>query len=188
MNAVPSTSTVTLAGDRVVLRPFAPSDAEARAQLGQDASIVRMFGGSPDWSGRRSMAIEDAREWFDFVANDGNPWHWAVEVDGRFVGTARLHDLSAEDARVRYAVGILDATLLGKGLGRDITLRVLRYAFEDLHLHRVDPRVLAYNTRAIRCYRGCGFVEEGREREAALVDGHWHDDVIMGILAREFAS
>ena len=49
-------------------------------------------------------------------------------------------------------------------------------------LHRIDLRVLAYNTRATRCYLRAGFVEEGREREAALVDGTWHDDVIMGIL------
>ncbi len=49
-------------------------------------------------------------------------------------------------------------------------------------LHRVDLSVLAYNTRAIACYRACGFIEEGRERQAALVDGTWHDFVVMGIL------
>ena len=50
---------------------------------------------------------------------------------------------------------------------------------------RYSFRVLAYNERAIRCYRRCGFVEEGRERQAVLVDGSWHDDVVMGILERD---
>jgi len=45
-----------------------------------------------------------------------------------------------------------------------------------------------YNVRAIRAYEKCGFAVEGREREAALVDGSCHDDVIMGILDREFAG
>ena len=48
--------------------------------------------------------------------------------------------------------------------------------------------MLAYNTRAIACYARCGFVEEGREREAAYVDGTWHDDVVMGILDRELVG
>ena len=46
--------------------------------------------------------------------------------------------------------------------------------------------VVAYNTRALRAYAKCGFVIEGREREAAFVDGQWHDDVLMGILEPEF--
>jgi RimJ/RimL family protein N-acetyltransferase len=63
---------------------------------------------------------------------------------------------------------------------------VLEYAFGELGLHRIGLRVVAYNVRAIRCYSACGFIEEGREREAAHVAGEWHDDVIMGLLSREF--
>ena len=64
----------------------------------------------------------------------------------------------------------------------------MRHAFDDLGLRRVDLRVLAYNERAIRCYLSCGFVEEGRERESALVDGERYDDLIMGVLAHEYAD
>ena len=63
-----------------------------------------------------------------------------------------------------------------------------RYAFDVLKLHRISVRVLEYNARAIRTYKKCGFVVEGRERQSALVDGTWYDDVIMGILDGEFAS
>jgi hypothetical protein len=34
----------------------------------------------------------------------------------------------------------------------------------------------------------CGFVVEGREREAAIVDGIWHDDVMIGIVDREYTE
>jgi hypothetical protein len=51
-----------------------------------------------------------------------------------------------------------------------------------------DLRALACNVRAIHCYESCGFVVEGREREATLVDGFRHDDVIVGILAPEFRA
>lgn len=134
------------------------------------------------------MDARDGQDWLDQVTNDGNPHHWAVEVDSRFVGAARLHDLDKADRRARYAVGLFDALLLGQGLGTEITRCVLTHAFDDLGLHRVDLRVLSFNHRAIASYLKCGFVEEGREREAAFVDGAWHDDVIMGILAHEFAD
>jgi RimJ/RimL family protein N-acetyltransferase len=52
----------------------------------------------------------------------------------------------------------------------------------------MSVRAVEYNARAIRTYQKCGFVVEGREREAAFVDGIWYDDVMMGILDSEFVS
>jgi RimJ/RimL family protein N-acetyltransferase len=75
-----------------------------------------------------------------------------------------------------------------KGLGGEAIALVLGYAFNVLKLHRVSVRVVAYNLRAIRAYQKCGFVVEGREREAAFVDGIWHDDVMMAILDLEYAE
>lgn len=147
-----------------------------------------MFGGTPSWSGTRVVTEAEARAWYDHVSTDGNPHHWAIDGGDGFIGTARLHGLDEHDRRARYAVGLLDGSLLGRGLGQDVTRTVLRYAFEVLDLHRVDLRVLAFNERAIGCYRRCGFVEEGREREAARIGEEWHDDVIMSVLAREYAA
>jgi RimJ/RimL family protein N-acetyltransferase len=62
---------------------------------------------------------------------------------------------------------------------------VMKHAFQALGLHRISILALAYNTRAIRCYSACGFVEEGREQEAGVGSGEWHDDVMMGLLDRE---
>jgi RimJ/RimL family protein N-acetyltransferase len=180
--------TPVLRGAQTVLRPFEQADIEARTRLGQDADINRMFGGVPTWTGVRELTEEAASGWYDHVTTDGNPFHWAIEVDGGFIGTARLHGLDEHDRRARYAIGILDGSLLGRGLGQDVTLSVLKFAFEDLGLHRVELRVLAFNERAIGCYRRCGFIEEGRERESVRIGDEWHDDVIMGVLALEFSS
>ena len=35
-------------------------------------------------------------------------------------------------------------------------------------------------------HKKVGFKEEGRERESAFVQGQRYDDLIMGVLAREF--
>ena len=122
--------------------------------------------------------------WLDALA--AHPHAWVVEHDGRFLGEARLDALDAADARARLAIGLYDPGKLGIGLGRECVRLVLQHAFGKLQLHRVGLRVIGYNSRAIRCYLASGFVVEGREREAAFVAGERHDDVLMGMLSREF--
>ncbi len=117
-----------------------------------------------------------------------HPLCWAVEVEGRLLGEARLDGLNLQDSRARLATGLYDVSQLGKGLGREMIRLVLSHAFETIGLHRVDLRVLAFNERAMRCYRACGFVEEGRERESARIGDVWHDDIIMGILSEEYQA
>ena len=177
--------TPRLRSPRTLLRPFRPDDIAGRMRCGKDPEIIRLFGGSPAFSELVPMSLEEATAWYDAVSGDRTPLHWAVESGGDFVGTAMLHRLSTTDRRATYAVGLLDAARLGLGLGTEITRTVLRYGFDELGLHRIDLRVLAFNVRAIRCYSRCGFVEEGRERESAYVDGSWCDDVIMGVLEGE---
>ena len=55
-----------------------------------------------------------------------------------------------------------------------------------LGLHRVDLRVLEFNRRAITAYEKCGFIQEGVEREGALIADEWRTDVMMSILEQEY--
>ncbi|MEA3344649.1 MAG: GNAT family protein [Chloroflexota bacterium] len=47
-------------------------------------------------------------------------------------------------------------------------------------------RVFDFNHRALRCYQKYGFHQEGRLREAHFTEGHYHDVLLMDILASEF--
>ena len=174
--------TPRLRTDRVVLRPFELSDVEGRRVLGRDPEILQMFGESPGFSEPVPMTDPEAQEWYDFWTSDPDPLRWAVEHEGRFVGTTNLHSLREDDCKAQFGIGLLDRSAWGRGLGEEVTREVVRYAFEEVGLHRIGLKVFAHNERAIRCYARCGFVEEGREREAAFVAGAWRDDVIMGIL------
>lgn len=154
-------------------------------RCGKDPEIIRMFGGSPEFDEPQPMSRDEAAAWYEQVSSASELLSWVVELDGHFIGTARLHSVDEADRRARYAVGLLDRDMLGIGLGTEVTRAVVAYGFHEVGLHRIDLRVLAYNARAIACYERSGFVVEGREREAALVGGTWHDDVIMGILEHE---
>ena len=57
-----------------------------------------------------------------------------------------------------------------------------------LGAHRVELEVLASNSRAINCYRACGFRQEGIRREAGLYPDGWKDFILMGVLHSEYLS
>jgi RimJ/RimL family protein N-acetyltransferase len=96
---------------------------------------------------------------------------WIIEA-GSLIGGLRLDRVDLRDRRANLAIGIEDVSQLGKGLGSEAITLALGFAFDVLKLHRVSVRVVDYNLRAIRAYRKCGFVIEGREREAAF--RRWH--------------
>jgi RimJ/RimL family protein N-acetyltransferase len=142
-----------------------------------------MYGGSvKDFS---PITLDDASRWVQQLTEFD--YAWIIQTDS-FIGHIRLDKVDTTDRRASLAIGIDDAGCIGKGLGPEAINLVQRFAFDQLKLHRLSLRVLAFNTRAIRAYEKCGFKVEGKEREAALVDGKWHDDVIMGILSYEFES
>lgn len=171
-----------LDGGRVKLRPPTEGDAEVRLSFGQDADIAEMYGVSRN--DVRPMTRENALLWVQTLSE--NPHAWIIESGGAAIGEIRLERVNFHDRRAFMAIGIFDPASLGSGLGTDAIRLLLEHAFKTLELHRISIRVLAYNSRAIRAYRKCGFREEGRERETAFVNGQWHDDIMMGLLDYEF--
>ena len=171
-----------LKGRGVALRAPRETDKQERLAYGRDAEFRRMVGGDPRTLPPLTAAGVEA--WYRQAVQE--QYHWILEAEGRCIGTARLHEVDAENRRAKYAVGIFGPEFRGRGLGTEATRLVLTYAFEVLSLHRVELRVLAFNQRAIACYEKCGFVREGIEREGAWVGGQWQSDVIMSILEHEY--
>lgn len=166
----------------MTLRPPRPSDRDERRALGRSPEVVRGFGAVlPE---AMEMTEEEADRWFAGLS--ARPHGWVLEFEGRCIGTVSLDGVTPADRRAALGIGIFDEHLLGLGLGTEAIQLVAEHAFRDLDLHRLGLRVIASNTRAVRCYEKCGFRIEGRERESALVGDAWEDDLVMGLLADEF--
>ncbi|WP_108670427.1 GNAT family N-acetyltransferase [Peribacillus acanthi] len=178
MNVAP-----VIQGKNVLLRQPIESDVMDYYQVESSKELIRLYGG--DTRNIKPKTFEEAQKFVDTIR--ANKLEWCVEFESRLIGQGRL-SVSEIDNRARYAVGIFDPSVWGKGLGTEITQLVLQYAFDELKLHRVDLRVLQYNKRAIKCYEKCGFTQEGIEREGALIEGKYETDVIMSILDREYKT
>jgi RimJ/RimL family protein N-acetyltransferase len=115
--------------------------------------------------------------------------HFAIETkDGVHIGSISFHGASPENRRARLGVMIGDKAYWSRGYGTDAIVTLLRFAFDEMNLHRVDLTVDVENERAIACYRKCGFVEEVRLRRTRYGRGRYGDQLIMGILRDEFSA
>ena len=129
----------------------------------------------------------DHREWFDAIRNRDDVVIFAIRELAserrRLVGTSSCSGSIASTARASDPDrGGVDH---GHGLGTDAVTLLLRHAFDDLDLRRVQLQVFAHNERAIRCYENAGFQREGTLRAYAYVDGSPRDVVLMGALRHE---
>jgi [ribosomal protein S5]-alanine N-acetyltransferase len=159
---------------RVMLRQPVPGDVADRVEIPRDPEENRMYGGSGEPKvfteaevrerlaeyGRQDLTQGRAFVIAALVWPDGSP---VDAPDGRHIGSVRLHDISWPDLKARFSIGIFDRRFRSHGYGSEAIRLLLGHTFEQMKLHRVELRVLEFNTRAIRAYEKCGFVREGLE-------------------------
>jgi [ribosomal protein S5]-alanine N-acetyltransferase len=73
----------------------------------------------------------------------------------------------------------------GQGYMREGLHLVLRFAFDDLGLHRLQASIQPANERSIALVRGAGFRREGLSRRYLKIGGHWRDHEHWAILAED---
>jgi ribosomal-protein-serine acetyltransferase len=106
---------------------------------------------------------------------------------GALVGFAGLFDIDAtfKSAEIGYWV---DAAEEGRGLVHRAALALLRYAFDDLELHRVALKCAATNRGSIRVAERLGFRLEGRLLKADRIGDEWVDFLIYAMLDEEWRT
>ncbi|WP_027633109.1 GNAT family N-acetyltransferase [Clostridium hydrogeniformans] len=86
-----------------------------------------------------------------------------------------------------YTFGItIGKNFWGRGYGTDAIKTLLKYLFLSKAAHRAELEVVEFNERAIKCYKNCGFKEEGRKRKRYFSAGVYSDVIIMGIIKEEY--
>ncbi len=169
-----------LTGERVVLRPFRPGDVEPIWRARLDPVMWARTTAAP----YVPETLEHYRAKYAAPDKDTSA-QFAVEVDGALVGRAGL--FGVDDLARTAEVGLsLLPDARGKGHGRDCLRVLLGYAFRSRNLRRVHLQSVAGNEPALRAYRAVGFVEEGRLREHAWVEGAYDDVVLMAVLRSEW--
>ena len=175
----------TLVGARTVLRRHVPSNMAAFMRWYSDAEVARLtrYQDGP-------MRPEEIERFFTARALGAESLSLAVHVreTDRLIGTCALSQLDSDNGSALYHITIGEKDAWGQGYGTEATRLMLDHAFGTLNLHRIGLSVFSFNERAIRSYRSCGFLIEGRAREAIWRDGRWWDEVSMSVLQGDWAA
>ena len=108
------------------------------------------------------------------------------QEDGALVGVGNLGQIFLGDFRSAYLGYFGFAPYDGLGYMAEGVALVLRAAFEDVGLHRVEANVQPDNVRSIALLERQGFRREGYSPRYLKIGGRWRDHVRYAILADEF--
>ncbi|MFN8538220.1 MAG: GNAT family protein [Thermomicrobiales bacterium] len=171
---------------RVTLRALSRDDLPRLWSFNNDIAVELAGGGDPPWP----QSLERLQAEFDQNAAKGgrDGSSFAIEVGGTFIGTCGLFNADDLAQTSELGIGIGDKAYWGQGYGREAVTMLVEYGFLMLNRRKIWLRVWGNNERAIRAYRACGFVEEGRLRAHVWSAGAYHDLVHMGLLRDEWQA
>ncbi len=133
-------------------------------------------------------AAEEMKEWHEKNSETGYTFIIRKLEDGQPIGFIGLDGINALNHDAWVGIGIGEEDCWGQGYGADAMRVMLRYAFQELNLHRVNLDVFVDNPRAIKSYENAGFVLEGISRERTVRDGRRWDIAFMGVLRSEWKA
>ncbi|MEA2125754.1 MAG: ribosomal-protein-serine acetyltransferase [Solirubrobacteraceae bacterium] len=117
-------------------------------------------------------------------ARDEQGVQFAVVRTDRVAGTIGFHAVNWVNRST--SVGYwLAAPAQGEGIMTAAVRAVVRIAFDEWSLHRVELRAAPDNARSQAVAERCGFVFEGVAREAELVGGRYRDLNVYALLASD---
>jgi diamine N-acetyltransferase len=111
----------------------------------------------------------------------------AETAEGERVGLVELVEIDYIHRRAEFQI-IIAPEKQGTGIGKAVTRLAAEYAFRVLNINKLYLLVSTSNEAAIKLYRACGFVEEGRLVDEYFVDGHYQDALRMYQLQRDFIT
>jgi putative acetyltransferase len=167
----------------LLIRPIQLEDAKEINELRRMEGIMENILGLPSetlMNSKSYLSKEDSlRHQFVAVLKKDR----ASEI---IVGTAGLHVNELPRKRHSGTIGIMVHTeYQGMGIGKQLMSTVLDVADNWLMLTRIELEVFADNEKAINLYQKFGFEVEGVKKKAAIRNGRYADEMLMGRIRNE---
>ena len=103
------------------------------------------------------------------------------EAPARIVGHCSLTEITRGPLQACYLGYGLDGAAEGKGLMAEALGETIRFAFDELRLHRIQANHRPTNERSGALLRRLGFTVEGFARDYLFVGGGWQDHVLTSL-------
>ena len=125
------------------------------------------------WVESRPAAWESNAEW-SFVI---------VDAAGRFLGACGIHGLDLRNSCGELGYWVRTSATRN-GIASEATRQLAQWAFREKQLHRIEIIASVENIGSHRVAEKAGATREGILRERLLLNGRWHDGVLLAMIDR----
>ena len=186
----PVASSLRLYGRRIMLRPLVSSDFTEWSEVRRRNEDWLL-----KWEPLRSPTMPDPsrdREAFtarcsarDRERQHGQSYAFGVFVDHAFVGEINVNNVqrgALQSATIGYWV---DEARAGRGYTPEAVVTILRFAFDELRLHRIEICIIPRNTASRRVVEKLQLRDEGVALRYLEIAGTWEDHIRYAITIEE---
>ncbi len=104
------------------------------------------------------------------------------------VGRVALNEVVRGVFGNAYLGYFVDEAVNGRGYATEAVRQTVRFAFDEVGLHRVQAAVVPRNAGSVRVLEKAGFREEGYAERYLCINGVWEDHRIFAITREEVLS
>ena len=110
---------------------------------------------------------------------------YVITVKGKAAGRIGIHYIDRQNSH--GAIGYwLSKEYVGQGVVTRACEAIVRVAFENLGLHRLEIRCATGNQKSAAIAERLGFAKEGILRQAEFVNGRFHDLFLFALLKEDW--
>jgi ribosomal-protein-alanine N-acetyltransferase len=175
----------------VLMRPPQMSDYPAWAAL-REESRAHLTPFEPLWSAdelSRNAYRERLRRYQRDMKDDlGYALFILREADRTLLGGITLSNVRrgvTQAASIGYWIGVPHTRQGHAGMA---LAAVVRFAFDELRLHRLEAACMPSNTSSLRVLEKAGFQREGLARRYLRINGVWEDHIVHSLLAEDLRA
>ena len=167
--------TISLQTPRLLLRRHVPEDAGILYRnFGTDAAMFRYSGWNP--YATPEQARETVQQFIDSYA-DPRFYGWAIEYEGRMIGTIGAYDYDQEKSQIEVGFSIERASW-GKGYAAEALRAVLEYLTSQEGIARVTAWCASGNIASSRTMEKAGMRLSIIDADGLEVDGQRYDKLV----------
>lgn len=134
----------------------------------------------------RELSATNQQEWFDKAVrgNDSLRMFAIVELStGRLLGCCGVTYINWVDRNADFSIYIgADDLYIDENFAVDAGKTLLKYAFEELNLHRIWAEIYDFDEPKIKMFATLGFTLDGRHRQTHFTEGKWCDSLFYSRL------
>ena len=172
--AMKKTGTTLLKTDRLLLRRHVIEDADILYQnFGLDQEMFKYSGWNP--YATKEMAEATVRQFIDSYG-DEHFYGWAIEYNGRLIGTIGAYDFEPETGSIEIGCSI-ERGSWNKGFAGEAVKAVTAYLMEQEGIRCIKAWCAADNIGSSTIMERAGMKQISAEKDALEIDGKTYDKI-----------